>query len=217
MRKHLVAAAVLLTATATHAAAQDWSGAYAGLSFSQVETQAVGFPTGFPTNTYSGDATESVAGVFAGYNWQLSPQNVVGVEADILGGFDVSGTFSSSPDQILREEYANIGNLRARYGYSIGNALPYVALGITSAEYTYHTEGVLVPSSRARNLIGTNIALGLDYMVADRHQVRVELRHTQFEDQMYGPVFAGGGGSVAPVTSTDINFTELRIGYAFRF
>ncbi|WP_255598320.1 outer membrane protein [Hasllibacter sp. MH4015] len=195
------------------ASAQDWSGGYAGLSFSSVNTLSEGFATSAPTTRWSGDDDTGVASIFAGYNWQLSDRDVVGVELDVaLSEFGATGGVIGNPIQTLTETYSNAAALRLRYGYAVGNALPYLAVGLTSADAELVSGGSLTVSSRTRNLVGTNVALGLDYLVGNRHQLRLELRHTQFDDESYPGNFA-----VVPVTSDQNSYSEVRLGYAFRF
>ncbi len=69
-----------------------------------------------------GSANGFVGGVYAGYNWQLSPWFVLGVETDIMGSTlsgttDLSGKNGNVPFALQAEDKLNwLGTTRARFG-----------------------------------------------------------------------------------------------------
>ncbi len=198
---------------ATHAAAQDWSGAYVGIAASSIQYEAEGFVTPIPAVTWYGENSTGVGTLFVGYDWQVGPREVVGVEFDYSFSLFGSGRTDTFAIQAINEELSNVASARVRFGYAFDNILPYVSVGLTSADYELSTGGVLTPTSRTRNVVGTTVGVGIDYLIGEAHQLRVELLHTQFDDQQFPQLPVG----ITAVTSTGINYSELRVGYAYRF
>ncbi|WP_341862470.1 outer membrane beta-barrel protein [Gymnodinialimonas sp. 57CJ19] len=222
MRKHLFAAALILTATATQATAQDWSGAYAGgqLGFSQAANTGAN-PNPAINFFWDDEVTGAVAGAFAGYNFQYSNGAVIGVEADVMFG-DVSGEVLAQgtfPNNFMGVAYGTTASLRARAGYDMGRYMPYIAIGVTSANVEY---GVYAASANARGSLSRTetaptVAIGADIAMGASGSLRVEVRHTDFGTVAVPEIQTDVPGLVFLPNERELSRTDLLVGYAFRF
>jgi opacity protein-like surface antigen len=147
----ICSAAVLGTlALSNPAAAQDypaiWTGFYAGASvgYGEVFDEPAAF-----------DVSGGLLGMHLGYNYQLGSA-VIGVEGDYTGSW--------MEDGILDVDY--LASIRARAGYSLGNALLYGTLGYAWADAT--TLG------GSGDFDGLVLGAGLEYKFADNWSARVE-------------------------------------------
>jgi outer membrane immunogenic protein len=197
---------VVAFALVTPASAQDWTGFYVGgnagygvdsarsAKFPPNSTNAVYFTDGdFPT-TLETDASGFVGGGQLGYNYQLAPQWVVGVEGDMQGS-DINGskTVMTIPNgdipftTTLRQRNSWFGTLRPRAGYIFPNPnwLTYVtaglAVGNTSVRFnTLPTYVACSGSTTCANGSGSSVKLGWtigageEVMIAANWTVKVE-------------------------------------------
>ncbi|MCR8723696.1 outer membrane protein [Frigidibacter sp. ROC022] len=124
----------------------DWSGFYAGLGYAQ---STGSLKNGTRTDFNDGDGVSG----FAGYNLQ-NGKFVYGGELSYTGLNDM--TLTGTPSTELTDSI----DLRARLGYTIGRALPYITVGYSTANLDTATGSV--------DLDGVNYGLGLDYQVSDR-------------------------------------------------
>jgi outer membrane immunogenic protein len=175
-----------------------------------------------------------LGGAQLGYNWQLSPAWLVGLEADIQGGnykgnADITlTTFTTSVEQ-----HSNwFGTVRGRVGVLVGpNILFYgtggFAYGQTEASqsaiatgFTLATCPATLPcaaGSATTTRYGWSAGAGIETMVAPNWTVRAEYLYVDLGTQsltVTTPVFA------SPVTFTSSNpFREniLRIGFNYKF
>lgn len=104
--------ALLISATAGAAQADDWNGSYAGvqLSFSEDDTGSVG--------------STRAAGIQAGRDWQFGNW-VVGVGADILRANGIAST----------NEFESISRAKIRGGYDFGGTMAFVSVGASYASH----------------------------------------------------------------------------------
>lgn len=106
--------ATLLTAAPFAATAQDWTGAYGGLSYGGSDIDATGGLSG------DGDST----GVFLGYNWD-NGNLVYGIEGD----WD-STDYSIDGGSVNVEQTAR---LKGRVGVEAGSGLAFATAGVVRA------------------------------------------------------------------------------------
>ena len=138
-------------------AVSSWTGFYAGLGLGSRSTQAdltttSVFFDGIPRDISRSVVTQPFNGTalrvnpYAGYNWQVAPSWVVGVEGDVgfadqstrLGGFRSSPVFGSSTFDIdgLSVKTTWDASLRARAGYLFTpTTLVYATGGIAFQHY----------------------------------------------------------------------------------
>ncbi|MGE7367987.1 outer membrane protein [Neorhizobium sp. NPDC001467] len=145
-----------------------WSGPYVGLhgGYGWGNGDFSAAPGGFSENFDGGRF-----GGFVGYNWQMSNGFVVGLEGDLNydwneesvgAGTDVETGFS--------------GSARARLGYAMDRALPYIAGGWTATNIEANT-----PVGDADDTLhGWTIGAGVDYAFTDNIFGRAEYRYNDF-------------------------------------
>lgn len=111
----------------------NWQGAYggvhAGVGLSQTQTSLVASAGVFNgDDNHDNPAPGAVAGVQLGYNWQVTPVWVAGIEGDFgsLGIDRNVGNWNGANFGVAADMY---GTLRARVGRSVGQALLYTTAG----------------------------------------------------------------------------------------
>jgi outer membrane immunogenic protein len=171
------------------AVAQDFTGFYAGLSAAShgSDLSQPGAPFDYSGSTVS-------PGIFAGYNWLVAPNTIVGAELS----YDVYDqnflpNFPLETDGMLQA--------RARLGYTMGNAMPYAALGAAWSDMN-------LIGSPSQNETGWSFGLGLEYLVSTNVSVRAEYTYTRFDDVLE-PAFLPPG--------FDVTDHALSIGVAMHF
>jgi outer membrane immunogenic protein len=164
----------------------NWSGFYGGAT--------VGYGSGTST-TYldrndnhgsaSNDPDGGLFGLTVGYNWQVAPQWILGLEADISYA-DISG------EQNLRiwdghywgGSWDAFATLRGRAGYSLGTTLLYATGGFAAISSSDYVLGNTVNESTDgrgwRN--GWVIGAGIEHAFTDRISGKIEYLHAGFED-----------------------------------
>lgn len=166
-----------------------WAGGYAGI------LTGYGWGDGSLENLGDQDFDGARFGGFAGYNWDLGNQLVVGVEGDLnydwneesVGGADVNSGLNWSA--------------RARIGYSMDRALLFAAGGYTGTNVSVDGAGF----DDDDTLHGWTIGAGVDYALTDRMFTRIEYRYNDF-----------GSGNLA---GNDIDFDQhvVNVGLAVKF
>jgi opacity protein-like surface antigen len=166
--------------------ASNWSGLYGGVT--------LGYGSGSST-TYldradnhgsaRNDPDGGLFGLTVGYNWQMAPQWILGVEAD-LSYADISGA------QNLRiwdghywgGSWDSFASLRGRVGYSLGSTLIYGTAGIAGISSSEFVEGNTVPENTDGRgwRAGWVIGAGVEHMFTDRISGKIEYLHAGFED-----------------------------------
>ncbi|THV15246.1 outer membrane protein [Rhizobium rhizophilum] len=161
-----------------------WAGGYAGIltGYGWGDGEVAGFDESFDGARFGG---------FAGYNWDLGNQLVVGVEGDL--------NYDWNEETIAGADYETGLNwsARARVGYAMDRALLFAAGGYTGT----NVEGPLGDDT----LHGWTIGGGVDYALTDRMFTRVEYRYNDF-----------GNGNVG---GTDVDFSQhtVNVGLAVKF
>ncbi len=203
----------------------NWTGAYAGLGVGMTNTRdRVSLN---PTFNVDG----SGAGVFgfAGYNFQLDNNVVLGVEGD-LGYNRVTGTGSPSMNRVnngdaMLTEVASqwetrlrtSGSLRGRAGYALDRTLIYGTAGVAMGRYTA-TDGF---DEFSETRTGWTIGAGVEQALEGGWTIRGEYRFTDF-----GTTSFGNGGMMEEFSvertvprgpESRLRTHEVRVGAAFRF
>jgi outer membrane immunogenic protein len=146
-----------------------WGGAYAGVS--------VGYKANKGTGTWrsvSEDVSASAATVngFAGYNYEISPSVIAGLEAEL--GYDWSKATTAIYGTRLRGGFDTA--VRARLGYAYDRALFYLAAGYAGTTLKMD----LGNFSAKQWLNGWTIGVGADYAITDKMFLRGEYRYTRY-------------------------------------
>lgn len=165
-----------------------WTGGYAGIltGYGWGDGEVAGFDENFDGARFGG---------FAGYNWDLGNQLVVGVEGDLNYDWNEESVGALDVDSGLN------WSARARVGYAMDRALLFAAGGYTGTNVSAEGAGV----DEDDTLHGWTIGGGVDYALTDRMFTRVEYRYNDF-----------GNGDLG---GTDIDFTQhtVNVGLAVKF
>ncbi len=135
-----------------------------------------------------GDVDGFIGGLQVGYNWQLSPNWVFGVEADI------AGTDMNSAVGPTHVDY--VGTLRARIGYTWDRTMIYGTGGLA---WSRASIGGVHDSDT-----GYALGFGVEWAFAPNWSTKIEYMYTAFDD------FAG-------VAGFDIDSSTIKVGLNYRF
>jgi outer membrane immunogenic protein len=217
----LVAAALALSAGTAVAQDQvyDWSGAYIGAQAGYAVGESLYTNSDFPTEYVNYDPDGFFGGVYAGYNFQMSNNVVLGVDGD-LNFTGIKGTndywwVGRGPVPSASAEIKYSAALRGRLGYAMDRFLPYVAGGLSMAKYDFDfiLDTGHVYYAESKSMVGWNVGLGADYAATDNIVVRAEYRHSDYGSKSFAqPDFFAIDDAHITLSSHDI-----RIGLAYKF
>ncbi len=211
-----------------------WNGFYAGISaggrWADVDGTTISFGGGAPpfpalvNQDY--DSSTFRAGGYLGYNWQLSPNWLVGIEADLAWG---DGSASVNALQGLPSNVGNFsefrhqwdGGIRGRVGYLM---TPTWLLYLTGGAQWQHVEAkVTCPTATCTGspftqtndttLLGWTIGGGMEALVSRNWLARLEYRYADFGtwNTSFGPA------AVAIVKDFDVKTHTAFAGLAYKF
>ena len=185
----------------------NWTGAYVGAHAGYV----------WQDITFMSDITAKpgglLGGVYAGYNFQLPSNIVLGVEAD-LG----RGDLSFNPAELGFTDYTAVdtqlnGHVRARLGYAVDRALFYVAGGASLARVALDDTDPGYDGD-SDTYLGWSIGAGVDYAMTDNLILRAEYLYDDYGTEMFDVNQNG-----VPSYGNDLELTAstLRLGVAWKF
>ena len=130
-------------------------------------------------STISRNKTGGLLGAFAGYNYQMDNNVVLGVEGDFsynwneanLRGADVGTDWT--------------GAVRGRVGYAFDDALIYGAAGWTASRGYIDAPGA---DKKTKTLNGYTVGAGVDYKLTQNIFARAEYRFSDFGNEKIGGV-----------------------------
>jgi outer membrane immunogenic protein len=172
------------------AAIFNWTGAYVGADIG-------GAWSNIQSNFGGGNASSVIGGAYAGYNWQLAPQWLIGIEGDATWA-DLTVPAGSGDVNWL-------GSLRGRIGWSLtATTMLYFTGG--AAWSTVSIPGVdTLPATQTKT--GWVVGGGLEWAPwANTWLVRAEYLNYSFTG-----ILLGAGGR------SDLTISEARIGVAYKF
>jgi outer membrane immunogenic protein len=184
VKKTLLTVALLVSASAV--SAQDWSGAYIGVSVGQGSGD-VGVPALSSSDTLDSD---TVFGLFAGYNLQRDSM-VYGAELAFNSGDINSQAFPS-------QGVTPMIDLKGRVGYAAGRGMAYGVLG-------YSTNEAFVTGATSDGS-GLSYGLGYDYQINDAFTIGGEFLSRKMQNDATAGIL-----EVEP----DISTFSLRAGMKF--
>jgi outer membrane immunogenic protein len=227
MKSLLLATTALLLGIGTASAQDrtyDWSGAYVGAQmgygWSKPATNVVVLPSPLFTLDIQHNANGALGGLYAGYNFQMRNNVVLGLEADInaanlddkTGDSTLTSGGVTVPYPYLPTSFKMSWNgaVRGRVGYAVGRFLPYVAGGVSFGEYKlrFYDKTITTHSSTR---IGWNIGAGLDYAVTDKITLRAEYRFADFGSEKF-PF-----STYSFPSKNDLKTHEVLFGVAYKF
>jgi len=203
----------------TNAKPYNWTGVYVGAQAGYAIGESLYTNTDFPGEYVEYDPDGSFGGVYAGYNYQLPSNVVLGVEADLnltpIEGSNVYWWIGIWPYETASAEIKYTAAVRARIGYAMGRYMPYIAAGVAIAKYDFDfiTPAGHVYYQESETLTGWNIGFGSEYAATDNLLIRAEYRYSDF----------GSAGFSQPdffsIEDAHINLAthDFRIGVAFKF
>jgi outer membrane immunogenic protein len=180
-----------------------WQGFYVGVHAGNTWSRFDGTltPGPFPL---SAEPSSLSGGLFAGFNYQVAPQFVVGAEADLtlwrleetrlVGGV---GYRASSDWQ---------STVRARFGWTFDAFMIYATGGFAFADT--ELQGPFGSTSRTR--VGYALGAGVEGRITDNLFARAEYIYTNYGSDEYAL------GPTQRVTG-DLDTHTLRVGLGFRF
>ena len=173
---------------------------------------------------FSPDPSGFIGGIYAGYNYDLGNNIIIGADTDwVWGDMDendkssltyrdgTTGTLSGK----LKEQWA--GSTRARVGYAVDRWMPYIAGGVAYAKVDSNfrvkdSAGKVMSgysASDSDTLVGWTIGAGFDYAMTDHIILRAEYRYTDFGDEDYSK------NNVK--YNVDYKTNDFRVGVAYKF
>lgn len=218
MKKLLLALSLSLLASSAYAADAiiaeaapvfSWTGGYIGLqagyAWGNGNVDQIGGPGFIDT-----DPDGFLGGVYAGYNYQMSNNIVIGAELDVVyANVDGSGQVFLAPGvpagASATEELNWSGAARLRLGYAADRFLPYIAGGVAFGDIDISNDNG--PGSFGDTFTGWTIGVGLDYAMTDNLLLRAEYRYTDFGSESFED-FA---------SDVDLKTNEVRLGIAYKF
>lgn len=190
MKRALLLAALL---TPLPTLAHGFEGAYAGIysgyawaedqgtSYSQFDQQKTGY-------TQETNPTGAQLGVLGGYNWLLSHNWLVGVEADYDARIDQEDQDYQELNGVTDTQYRGAseikdsGSLRGRLGYlPSADLLLFATAGYAYARVEREWETVSFASeSKTNGQGGWTVGAGAEYLLSDAFSARIEYRYADF-------------------------------------
>jgi outer membrane immunogenic protein len=187
------------------------------------------FPAGtvFPTAHGSG----WLAGVHAGYNYQLAPNFVVGIEGEYLWAdiTDTSTSVSTVPRLLgftstSNTKFQDLTLATGRLGYAVNNWLLYGKAGVawgdsTSSGTSTFASGVLEGTdNHFASHTGWVVGVGAEWGFAPNWSAKIEYDHIAFDSRtiQVNSVTTAGVASTSFI-SAGTNIDMVRAGVSYRF
>src|SRR6516162_10354859 len=195
-----------------------WTGAYVGGDFggSFASTSIASATTGWASRSVNPAGV--MGGAYAGYNYQVSPNFVLGLEGDFQGNHSSANFYYPTFDVAPNIQQNWVASLNGRLGIAYDRALFYAIGGAAWGQGSVTvTPGIrlfpptLPPVSRTANLSGWDVGAGVEYAFDPRWVGRLEYRYYDF-----GSFNASNVGAYLPLhVQTSVN--TVRVGFAYLF
>jgi outer membrane immunogenic protein len=147
-----------------------------------------------------------LGGVYAGYNYQMANNVVIGGEIDFAWtGADDRPTFFDAggvPLGVDEIELGWEGAARLRLGYAVDRFLPYIAGGVAFGQLE-------TANQFEETNVGWTLGAGVEYAFTDNLIGRAEYRYTDFGD------FETNNDGF--IFGTDLHTNDVRLGIAYKF
>ncbi|WP_029059069.1 outer membrane protein [Stappia stellulata] len=179
----------------------DWSGFYfgghLGWNWSDFDT------SNGVTGNFSTRDNGVTGGVHAGYNYMLTPEFLLGAEADFsLADVDKSRTVAGVAYKTSSDWN---GTVRARAGWAFDRFLVFGTGGLAIADMDVAANGAKDSSTR----IGWTAGAGVEGAVTQNVTARLEYQYQDYGSE----TFSLGGQSY----KTDLNNNQVRFGLSYKF
>jgi outer membrane immunogenic protein len=175
----------------TEVVADDWSGPYVGLQagYNWGDADAEAYNAGeeeWPVALNGFDLYGFVGGIFAGYNWRVGNDVLLGVEGE--------GNWGSIDDTITKDggtwgakvEQNWDASLRLRAGVAMGDYMPYMTVGIAWADV--ESQGYTnwdYEDAHDATLTGWTIGAGVEKKINNNLDARIQYRYSDYGDETW--------------------------------
>jgi outer membrane immunogenic protein len=170
-----------------------------------------------------------LAGATVGYNWQVNPWLVLGIEGDWTWA-DLEGTTPCGVANIFgcKTKVNWTADLTGRVGFAVDRALIYAKGGVVWADtdYSFNFLGSSIPGfdisgSTSDTRVGGMLGAGIEYAFLPNWSAKIEYNFMDFGTASESlPVTISGVGGAPPITAhADINqqIHVVKIGVNYRF
>jgi outer membrane immunogenic protein len=185
-------------------------GAHVGYTMARVKTNYFTGIAGAPTNL---DHDKFTGGLYGGYNFCVTPNLIVGLEADVTKyGNAGNASYLTGPLGFSNGYDANWGgSLRARIGLPFDRFMVYATGGIAGVQHKAYgldrAATILSNERKSEFSIGYAVGAGVEYAFTQNVLARVEYIYTDVGNLKFGTV----GDRVDP------RFHTIRAGLAYKF
>lgn len=179
----------------------DWTGLYVGgnlgWAFGNFDNKTNG------SASLSTDANGVTGGLYTGYNFQVTPNVVLGAEADFSLS-DLTQTRTNGGLSLESKSDWN-SNIRARIGYSFDRYLVYGAGGLALADLEVSANG----DRDSKTALGWTVGAGGEAAITNNLSARLEYVYQDFGSQDFN---LNGTG-----VSSDFSNSQIRFGLGYKF
>ena len=161
-------------------------GAHVGGTWGTVESALVDGPFSLPISSHT--VNGFVAGGQAGYNLQVNPWLVLGVEGQI-SWTDASGRTPCAPFSILgcSADVNWIATLAGRVGFTRGHTMLYVKGGVAWADTDYNVDFLGINFlSASSTRTGAMVGAGIEHAFAPNWSAKIEYNYMDFDTDNLG-------------------------------
>ena len=175
--------------------------------------------------TWGKNTANFLGGGTIGYNYQVSPNFLVGVEGELgyLGGARRADPTSPGLDTVGRINDSVYGLITARLGYTFDRTLIYVkgglALGGGSTRVTDTCSaapcGPLTLSGSRSSNVGWTIGGGVEYAAYQNWTVKLEYNYVSFGNQTINALASDGFNYRFRSQNNDAHLIKIGVNYLF--
>jgi outer membrane immunogenic protein len=169
------------------------------------------------------DVDGGLAGVQAGYNWQMANGIVLGVEADLSFSWaDGEGRWNAQGGVANRSASVDldfVGTVGPRLGYAMDRVLLYVegGLALVGGDYEHRNldNGNVFSTDETRT--GWFLGGGAEYAFADAWSAKIEYNYISLGDESLDLGGVGGGAPGVAVFDVEQDLHLVKAGVNYRF
>lgn len=189
----------------------NWTGFYLGGHLGGVFSDS----STFNGLALTDSSSRFMGGVQAGYDWQLSPMWVIGLEGQYswVSGHQLNAVFPGG--YVYNNDQRGIASITGRVGYTWGPGLIYVKGGYAYSDNNERVTLGTVPVAFTLSDDHTNgwtIGAGAEYMFAPNWSAKVEYQYYDFGNSRFT-----GPGALTPFGTFHNDEHTVKAGLNYRF